>query len=203
MKTIFNSKTPSNSTLPEATPTATPPVDADLTAQSSSFERAVTKMPGHLNVIDRTRVSFASGAAFRRHLTEVAEARLEEGKQRTLARLAWAFDAAQKRDYMEYQSTVDQINALILDASNNMDLHFHTLRGKERDKIYAAREEQIARIEKRNLPDELAKQEMDMIDREMTTLIDHFKGKIDRMVENQAEALETALKTLSQRRSQE
>lgn len=202
MKTIFNSRKKPDVQLPEASVSGTQPVDMSLADHSGTFEKAARAMPGRLNVVDRTRVSFASGAAFRRHLTEVTEGLLEEGKKRSLARLAWAHDAAQKRDYKDYQATVDQINALILNASNEMDRHFFDLRGKERDKIYQIREEQLARIERRNLPDDLKQQELDMLHEEMMRLIDHFRGKIDRMVENQAEALETALQTLTQRRSQ-
>jgi len=175
------------------------PMDIATVGKATALEDAARATKPKMNIIQRTRLQYATGACTRKHLGEAVEFMMEEAKERLKNRVMLAHDLQKKTDYGEYQIAAAQLDARITKHSNDIDRFFTRTLGDEIDALYEEREIWLARIQKRKLPTTLEDREFERLEVHITDALDHVQGKIDLLTENHAKALESTLAMLGQR----
>jgi hypothetical protein len=170
--------------------------------QARGMEKAVSGFNGRMNMVQQARFQWATSACTRVHMTELIEYKMEEQKQRIKNRVMLAHDLAKKTDYGDYQIAAAQLDARIVEHSNEMDRFFTSTLSKDVDALYQEREAWLARLEARKLPATLLDRELQRMEAFIAEKLDGIEGKIKMLTENHERALESTLAMLGQRASE-
>ncbi len=175
------------------------PMDIATVGKATALEDATRAAKPKMNIIHRSRFQYATSECTRKHLGEAVEFMMEEAKERLKNRVLLAHDLQKKTDYGEYQIAAAQLDARIMNHSNDMNRFFTRTLGEEIDALYDEREVWFNRIKKRSLPAMLEERELERLEVHIADALDDVQGKINHLTDNHAKALESTLAMLGQR----